>query len=112
MIRFRKAKGIKNIVRDFKTVEVADYVKANFKKGDRLVVKATGYLDGRKTGEAELALADFSEKKDSIVSIWTPFEFGKLGFVEYVDFEIISTDPNVPTYFCMDNMVAEIDLEY
>ena len=94
------------------TVEVADYVKANFKKGDRLVVKATGYLDGRKTGEAELALADFSEKKDSIVSIWTPFEFGKLGFVEYVDFEIIYTDPNVPTYFCMDNMVAEIELEY
>lgn len=94
------------------TVEVADYVKANFKKGDKLVVKATGYLNGNKTGETEIALADFSEQKDSIVSIWTPFELTKLGSVDQVDFEITSTDPNVPTYFCMDNMVAEIDLEY
>lgn len=94
------------------TVEVADYIKANFKTGDRLVVKATGYRAGNKTGEAELALADFSEKKDSIVSMWTPFELTKLGNVDYVDFEIISTNPDVPTYFCMDNMVASIEIKY
>ena len=94
------------------TVEVAEYVKANFKTGDRLVVKATGYFNGNKTAETEIALADFTEKKDSIVSVWTPFELTKLGFVDYVDFEITSTDPNVPTYFCMDNMVAEIEVEY
>ena len=94
------------------TVEVADYIKANFKTGDKLVVKATGYLHGNKTGETEIALADFSEKKDSIVSTWTPFELKKLGFIEYVDFEITSTDPNVPTYFCMDNVVAEVEIKY
>ena len=94
------------------TVEVADYIKANFKTGDKLVVKATGYLHGNKTGETEIALADFSEKKDSIVSTWTPFELKKLGSIEYVDFEITSTDPNVPTYFCMDNVVAEVEIKY
>ncbi|MBR5299295.1 MAG: DUF4465 domain-containing protein [Bacteroidales bacterium] len=94
------------------TVEVAEYVKANFKTGDKLVVKATGYRNGNKTGDTEIALADFSEKKDSIVSIWTPFELAKLGYVDYVDFEITSNDPNVPTYFCMDSMIAEIDVEY
>lgn len=94
------------------TVEVAEFVKANFKKGDKLVVKATGYLHGNKTGETEIALADFSEKKDSIVSTWTPFELKKLGFIEYIDFEITSTNPDVPAYFCMDNMVATIDIEY
>lgn len=94
------------------TVEVADYVKANFKQGDKLVLKATGYLNGNKTGEAELALAEFTEKKDSVVSIWTPFDLNKLGYIEYVDFEITSTLPDTPTYFCMDNMVATIELEY
>lgn len=94
------------------TVEVYEYVKQNFTLGDRLSVKATGYLEGKKTGEVELDLADFSAKKDSIVSTWTPFELTKLGAVEYVDFEIISTKPDVPAYFCMDNMVAEINLEY
>lgn len=94
------------------TVEVAEYVKANFTLGDRLTVKATGYLNGQKTGETEMALADFSAQKDSIVSTWTPFELTKLGAVEYVDFEILSTKPDVPAYFCMDNMVVEINLEY
>lgn len=94
------------------TVEVADYIKANFKTGDRLVVKATGYLRGNKTGETEIALADFSELKDSIVSRWTPFELKKLGYIEYVDFEITSTDPDVPAYFCMDNMVADVYIKY
>ena len=48
----------------------------------------------------------------SIVSTWTPFELTKLGAVEYVNFEILSTKPDVPAYFCMDNMVVEINLEY
>ena len=94
------------------TVEVADFVKLNFKKGDRLSIKATGYLKGAVTAEAEIVLAEFTEKKDSIVSIWTPFELGKLGSVDFVDFEIVSSNPNVPSYFCMDAMVANIDIEY
>jgi hypothetical protein len=57
-------------------------------------------------------LAEFTEKKDSVVSVWTPFELGKLGSVDLVDFEIISSNPAVPAYFCMDNMVATIDIEY
>lgn len=94
------------------TVEVADYVKANFELGDRLTLKATGYLNGTKTGEAEINLADFSAAKDSIVSLWTPFELTKLGSIEHVDFEIISTKPDVPPYFCMDNMVFRVDISY
>jgi hypothetical protein len=94
------------------TVEVANFVRLNFKKGDRLAIKATGYLKGAVTGEAEIALAEFTEKKDSVVSVWTPFELGKLGSVDLVDFEIISSNPAVPAYFCMDNMVATINIEY
>lgn len=94
------------------TVEVAEYVKANFEVGDRLTLKATGYLNGTKTGEAEINLADFSATKDSIVSLWTPFELTKLGCIEHVDFELISTKDDVPPYFCMDNMVFKVDLQY
>ena len=94
------------------TVEVVDSIKAHFKLGDRLSVKAIGYLDDQKTGEVEIALADFSAQKDSIVSLWTPFELKKLGYVDFVDFEVISTNPNVPTYFCMDNMIYNAEMNY
>jgi len=94
------------------TVEVAEYVKKNFELGDRLTIKATGYLNGTKTGEASINLADFSAQKDSIVSLWTPFELTKLGSIEYVDFEIISSKPDTPPYFCMDNMIFKVDVSY
>ena len=94
------------------TVEVADSIKANFKLGDRLTLKAVGYLNGVKTGEADINLADYSAVKDSIVSTWTSFDLTKLGSFEHVDFEITSTNPNVPTNFCMDNFTTKIELSY
>lgn len=94
------------------TVEVVDFVKKNFSLGDRISLKAVGYSNGLKTGEAEILLADYSAQKDSVVTKWTVFELAKLGAVEHVDFELVSSNPNVPSYFCMDNFVAEISLEY
>lgn len=94
------------------TAEVVDAVKLNFADGDRLTLKATGYLNGTATGQAEIALAEYSEKKDSIVVNWTPFDLAKLGTVQYVDFEMVSTKQNIPTSFCMDDMVVRILLEY
>lgn len=94
------------------TVETAEFIKANFKLGDKMTLKATGWLNGAKTGEAEFTLAEYSAKKDSIVSAWTGFEMSKLGVVEHVDFEVSSTVEGTPAYFCMDNMVAEIKLTY
>ena len=94
------------------TVMVADSIKANFQIGDRLVVKATGWLNSQKTGEAEVILADFSAQKDSIVTAWTEFDLSELGSVEYVDFEIESSNQSVPLYFCIDNITASVDLAY
>lgn len=94
------------------TVDVVDFVKKNFSVGDRLTLKAVGYANGQKTGETEIMLADFSAQKDSVVTKWTVFELAKLGTVEHVDFELVSSNPNVPAYFCMDNFVTEIVLEY
>lgn len=94
------------------TVEVVDSVKANFQEGDKLTLKAIGYNAGVKTGEVAINLAEYTAQKDSIVSKWTPFSLSALGAVEFVDFEITSTNPDVPTYFCMDNMVYEAELQY
>ena len=85
---------------------VAYKVAKTFQPGDRLTLKATGYLSGVKTGEASITLADFSAQKDSIVSVWTPFELGKLQPFDNIDFEVISTKKEVPAYFCLDFFVA------
>lgn len=94
------------------TVEVADFIRANFEVGDRLTLKATGYFKGEKTNSVEMNLADFSAQKDSIVSVWTTFDLSKLGSIDFVDFEMISSKPEIPTCFCMDNMVAQVEIEY
>lgn len=94
------------------TKEVADSVRSKFQIGDRLMLKATGYLRGAKTGEAQIALADYSAQKDSVMVNWTPFDLSKLGSVEYVEFEMESTREGVPTYFCLDDMIAAISLAF
>ena len=87
---------------------VAYKVAQTFQAGDRLTLQATGYLKGAKTGDASMLLADFSTKKDSIVSTWTAFDLSKLGNFDAIDFEVISTNDQIPPYFCMDNFTASV----
>ena len=94
------------------TYAVVDYVKNNFVDGDRLVLKATGYLNGSQTGQAEMVLADYSEKKDSLVVNWAKFDLQKLGNVQFVEFELAGTKDDMPTSVCIDDVVAKIALQY
>lgn len=91
---------------------VAYKVAQHFEDGDRLTLRATGYLKGTKTGENSIALADYSVQKDSIVSRWTMFDLSNLGEVDKVDFEVLSTKEEVPAYFCMDNFTASVTINY
>ena len=93
------------------TVEVVEYVKKNFETGNRITLKAVGSLGGVQTGSAEINLADYSDQKDSVVTNWTTFDLSKLGSVDAVDFEIVSSK-DAPEVFCMDLMVAGITLSY
>jgi hypothetical protein len=94
------------------TYAVVDYVKNNFVDGDRLVLKATGYLNGAETGQAEMVLADYSEHKDSLVVNWSKFDLQKLGNVQFVEFEFSGTKEDIPYSVCIDDMVARIVLQY
>ena len=89
---------------------VAYKVAQTFGPGDRLTLKATGYLGGTKTGEVSINLADFSAQKDSIVSKWTTFDLSKLGTFDFIDFDVMSTKKEVPAYFCMDYFVASVTI--
>lgn len=91
---------------------VAYKIAQTFEDGDRLTLKATGYLKGVKTGEASMELADFSAKKDSIVSTWTKFDLNNLENVDFVDFEVVSTKADVPGDFCLDNFVTSVTISY
>jgi hypothetical protein len=90
---------------------VVKTIKERFHLGDRLTLKAVGYLDGKMGPSVEMLLADYSAQKDSVVTVWTPFELSKLGTVDRIDFELLSTK-EIPLYFCMDNMTATVSLSY
>ena len=94
------------------TTLVARKIKENFKSGDKLVLKAIGVKSDGSTVETSIKLADFTEKRDSVMYNWTEFPLSSLGTVDYIDFEVESTNPNVPAYFCLDNLVAGIQVEY
>lgn len=94
------------------TTYMAYRVANTFVDGDRLTLKATGYLDGAKTASAMIDLAEFSAQKDSIVSTWTRFDLGALGNVDYVDFDVISTREGMPADFCLDGLIALVTISY
>lgn len=94
------------------TTEVVKALKENFVVGDKMILSATGYSQGQKTGQAEMVLAEYSAVRDTIVTRWTKFDLSKLGNVDNIDFEIISSKAVVPAYFCLDDFYTYIALEY
>lgn len=95
------------------TTLVARKVRENFTDGDKLVLTVTGYKgDGSKTEEKSITLAEYTEAKDSVMYNWTPLDLSKLGDVDYVKFDVKSTNPDVPGYFCIDGYLANIKVEY
>lgn len=94
------------------TTLVARKIKEHFQKGDKLVLRAKGYLNDSPTGEASIVLAEYSEAKDSVMYTWTPFNLTPLGAIDKVEFNVESTNAGVPRYFCMDNMAASCAVEY
>ncbi len=94
------------------TKEVLNAIKESFVDGDRYAVKMTGYLGGEKTGSQEFVLAEYTEAKDSLVTSWSPFDLNKLGQIDKIDIEVISTRNDIPKAFCMDDMVAKVSIAY
>lgn len=100
------------------TAKVAAEIKTKFERGDKYTLKATGYLEKKVTGSAEIALADYTmvdkngAPKDSIVSNWTMFDLSALGTVDEVRFEMTCNTKQLSNYFCLDNFMASISLEY
>lgn len=95
------------------TVAVAEAVKEQFVMGDKLLLKARGYKDGKETGTAEIMLAEKTSARDSIVHSWTAFDLSNLGNVDYVDFEFeCPAGKNIPLAVCVDNMIANVAITY
>ena len=79
-----------------------------FQNGDKLVLTATGYLNGAVTGMAEINLA----LPDTTIYNWTKFNLEKLGIVDAIDFELYASRMDIPTCFCIDDLTATIDISY
>ncbi len=89
------------------TEEVYEAAKS-FENGDKLVLTATGYLNGVVTGEAQINLA----LPDTTMYNWTKFNLEKLGNVDAIDFELYASRADIPTSFCLDELNVSIDITY
>lgn len=96
-------------VRVNNSVEVIQSLKDSFNDGDVMILKATGYLDDKPTGEAQVRLAEFTSAKDSIVTKWTTFDLSALGIVDKVQFDFLLPEGSqVPQVVCMDDFTANL----
>ena len=91
---------------------VAAAASKEFKDGDALVLKATGYRDGNVTAEKSMNLITCADGKVALLPRWTLFDLKALGDIQYVDFDVQSSNPAVPEVFCMDNFGAKVSIEY
>ena len=94
------------------TTYVARMIQEHFADGDKLVLTASGWREGGEKTTASIVLAEYSEQKDTIMYNWTKFDLSKLGLVDYIDIDVVSTNPNVPAYCCIDNFSAGVRIEY
>lgn len=94
------------------TTLVARKVREHFQDGDKLVLKAKGTKSDGSVSETSIVLAQYTESKDTVMYNWTVFDLSKLGAVDFVDFEVMSTNPEVPGYFCLDGYLASIYISY
>ena len=95
------------------TVAAAQAIEEKFVVGDRMTLRATGYLDGVKTDSAEIMLAEKLSNRDTIVYTWTVFDLSKLGSVDKVDFELdIPAGKDIPATVCIDNMLTSVTVQY
>lgn len=74
--------------------------------GGSLTLKATGYLGDELTGTSEMKLA-----ADTVVYNWTRFDLTPLGNIDAIDFEL-KTEELIPMNFCLDELSADIKIEY
>ena len=80
---------------------------------DELVLTITGMLDGEVIGTKVVKLA----ADGRYIADWTYVELATLGKVDALAFSMTSTDTgengiNTPTYFCFDNLGAEMPEDY
>lgn len=94
------------------TTLVARKVREHFQDGDKLTLKARGTKSDGSVTETSIVLAEYTESKDSVMFNWSVFDLSKLGAVDFVDFEVESTNPQVPGYFCLDGYYASINISY
>ena len=89
------------------------YAAANeFRDGDVLKVRVTGYGDGREPIEKSMDLITCEGGKLEMITKWTLFDLKSLGDIHYLDIEVESTNDKVPEIVCIDNFGAKISVEY
>ena len=81
-----------------------------FKQGDWMKLTITGKRGTTTTGTVSMDLAKYDEKGLTVLTDWTAVPTDKLGAVEYIDLSIESNRYDIPTYCCIDNVVADVSL--
>lgn len=98
---------------------------SEFRLNGDYILTATGFLNGAKTGTATFLLAGKGKRTptednpsaDSLTTSWSLFDLGKLGNIDYIDFDLSFSDPSDNallqyTDVCFDNLGSTVYISY
>ncbi len=93
---------------------VVDYIEggAALNEGEYMKVVVTAYREKAVAGTAEKYLIDYTGAEAKVITDWEAFTFDIKDPVDAIDFEIETNIAGLPKFFCLDNFVATINVEY
>ena len=73
--------------------------------------RIVGYdIDSNPTGSLTFTLAERTSSGLSLISDWTTMDISSLGAIAYIKIAVISNNPNMPHYVCLDNLTASVTI--
>lgn len=81
-----------------------------FQTGDYMLATIVGYdANNQKKDSIDVVLADFRGNLQYVCENWKSVNLEPLGSVKKLEFKFFSTNKNVPSYYCIDNVAFSRD---
>jgi hypothetical protein len=98
---------INNVSKTIKAIE-----DNPLQEGDYLTVTVTGYLKDVQGESVTVDLVRNTSMARTVVTSWTEVDLSSIGNVDALTFEVETNRSDFPESFCLDNLTAQVHIEY
>ena len=98
---------INNVSKTIKAIE-----DNPLQEGDYMTVTVTGYLNEAEVEYVSVDLVKNTSMTKTVVTSWTEVDLSSIGNIDALRFEVETNRDDFPKSFCLDNLTAQVHVEY